>query len=330
MNVLSSLVLVVILAALAFVGGQIDGLRLLFGVIVPYAAIVIFLTGLSYQVLLWARSPVPFRITTTCGQQKSLPWIKAGWLESPWTTLGVIARMALEVLLFRSLFRNTRAELSDRSRLVYGENKFLWLAALAFHWSFLYIFLRHLRFFMEPVPALTNVMATLDGFFQIGTPVLYGTDVLIVMGLGYLLWRRLRDPQVRYVSLFADYFPLFLLLGLVLTGIIMRYFTRIDAMAVKQLAMGLVTFSPVVPKEAGALFFVHLFLLSVLVAYFPFSKLVHMAGVFLSPTRNLANNNRMMRHINPWNAPVKVHTYEEWEEEFRDKIQAAGLPLERK
>jgi nitrate reductase gamma subunit len=331
MNALSSLVLVVILAALAFVGGLIDGLpRLLFGVIVPYAAIVIFLVGLSYQVVLWARSPVPFRITTTSGQQKSLPWIKAGWLESPWTTLGVVARMALEVLLFRSLFRNTRAELSDRSRLVYGENKFLWLAALAFHWSFLYIFLRHLRFFMEPVPAFTNALATLDGFFQIGAPVLYGTDVLIVMGLAYLLWRRLRDPQVRYVSLFADYFPLFLLLGVVLSGIIMRYFTRIDAMAVKQLAMGLVTFSPVVPKEVGALFFAHVFLLSVLVAYFPFSKLVHMAGVFLSPTRNLANNNRMVRHINPWNAPVKVHTYEEWEEEFRDKIQAAGLPLERK
>jgi len=238
--------------------------------------------------------------------------------------------MALEILPFRSLFRNTRAELSARSRLVYGENKFLWLAALAFHWSFLYILLRHLRFFMEPVPAFTNALATLDGFFQIGAPVLYATDVIIVLGLGYLLWRRLYDPQVRYVSLLADYFPLFLLLGLVLSGILMRYFTRIDAMAVKQLAMGLVTFSPVIPKEVGSLFFAHLFLLSVLVAYFPFSKLVHMAGVFLSPTRNLANDNRMRRHINPWNAPVKVHTYEEWEEEFRDKIQAAGLPLERK
>jgi len=330
MNALSSLVLAVILAALAYMGGHIDGLRLLFGVIVPCAAILIFLGGLCYQVILWAQTPVPFRITTTSGQQKSLPWIKAGWLESPWTTLGVIARMTLEVLLFRSLFRNTRADLRARSRLVYGEEKFLWLAALAFHWSFLTIFLRHLRFFMEPVPAFTNALAMLDGFFQIGAPVLYGTDVIIVLGLGYLLWRRLGDPQVRYVSLFADYFPLFLLLGLVLSGILMRYFTRIDAMAVKQLAMGLVTFSPVVPKEATPLLFMHLFLLSVLVAYFPFSKLMHMAGVFLSPTRNLANNNRMVRHINPWNAPVKVHTYEEWEEEFRDKIEAAGLPLERK
>ena len=63
--------------------------------------------------------------------------------------------------------------------------------------------------------------------------------------------------------------------------------------------------------------------------YFPFCKLVHMGGVFLSPTRNLANNNRMKRHMNPWNYPVKVHTYDEWETEFHDKIAAAGLPLER-
>ena len=56
---------------------------------------------------------------------------------------------------------------------------------------------------------------------------------------------------------------------------------------------------------------------------------MHMGGVFLSPTRNLANNSRMRRHVNPWNYPVKVHTYEEWEEEFRDKMKAAGLPLER-
>jgi nitrate reductase gamma subunit len=329
MDVLYSLVVVLLLAGLAFVGGQVAPLRMVFGVIVPGAAIVIFLLGVIHRIILWARSPVPFRITTTCGQEKSLPWIKAGWLESPYTTAGVVTRMALEVGLFRSLFRNTKAELREGPRLVFGEDKFLWLAALAFHWSFLVIFLRHLRFFMEPVPAFVNVLATVDGFFQVGTPVLYVTDVIIVVALGYLLLRRLWNPQVRYVSLFFDYFALFLLLGLVLSGIFMRYFTRIDTVAVKQLALGLVTFSPVIPKEVGSLFFVHLFFLSVLVACFPFSKLMHMGGVFLSPTRNLANTNRMKRHVNPWNYPVKVHTYEEWEEEFRDKIKTAGLPLER-
>jgi len=68
---------------------------------------------------------------------------------------------------------------------------------------------------------------------------------------------------------------------------------------------------------------------SVLLAYFPFSKLMHLAGVFLSPTRNLSNNSRFVRHVNPWNYPVKVHTYEEYEEEFRDKMIEAGLPVDK-
>jgi hypothetical protein len=67
----------------------------------------------------------------------------------------------------------------------------------------------------------------------------------------------------------------------------------------------------------------------VLVAYFPFSKLVHMAGIFLSPTRNLSNNSRIVRHINPWNYPVKVHTYDAYEEEFRDKMVEVGIPVEK-
>ena len=56
---------------------------------------------------------------------------------------------------------------------------------------------------------------------------------------------------------------------------------------------------------------------------------MHMGGIFLSPTRNLANDNRMNRHLNPWNAPVKVHTYEEYEDEFREKMKLAGLPVEK-
>jgi nitrate reductase gamma subunit len=329
MKALGSFTTVLVLAAAVFFLGQVEQLRLLLGVIVPYAAVVTFLVGVSYRVVRWSLSPVPFRIPTTCGQQKSLPWIKAGWLESPSKTAGVVARMALEILLFRSLFRNTKAELRQGPRLTYGESKFLWLAALAFHWSFLFVFLRHLRFFMEPVPRLVLALDKLDSFFQVGAPILYVTDVILVAALLYLLLRRLADPQVRYISLLADYFALFLILGLAVSGIWMRYFTRVDIVAIKQLAIGLVTFSPVVPKEVGPLFFVHLFLLSTLAAYFPFSKLMHMGGVFLSPTRNLANNNRMKRHINPWDYPVKVHTYEEWEAEFRDKIVAAGLPLDK-
>jgi len=94
--------------------------------------------------------------------------------------------------------------------------------------------------------------------------------------------------------------------------------------------MGLVSLQPTIPDGVGTLFFVHLFLVCILFAYFPFSKLMHFGGVFMSPTRNLINNNRAKRHVNPWNYPVKVHSYEAYENEFRDRMIEAGLPVDKK
>ena len=97
--------------------------------------------------------------------------------------------------------------------------------------------------------------------------------------------------------------------------------------------MGLDTFHNFPSLETlggiSVVFYIHIFLVSVHFAYFPFSKLMHMAGVFLSPTRNLSNNSRIVRHINPWNPPLKYHTYEAYENEFRDKMIEAGLPVEK-
>jgi nitrate reductase gamma subunit len=315
------------LALIAALAGQSGGLRAALGMGVPYAALAIFLAGFCYRVLRWARSPVPFRIPTTCGQERSLPWIKAAPLDNPATGAGAVGRMALEILLFRSLFRNTRSRLRD-GRLVFGEEKFLWLAALVFHWALLMILLRHLRLLLEPIPAFVLLLERLDGFFQFGVPELYLSDVAVIAALAYLLFRRFRDPMVRYVSLFTDYFALFLLLGITITGVLQRYFTRADVVSIKQYALGIVTFHPSMPAGLSTMFLIHLMLVSALAAYLPFSKLMHMGGIFLSPTRNLANNNRARRHVNPWNYPVKTHTYAEWEEEFHDKMKAAGIPLE--
>jgi nitrate reductase gamma subunit len=327
MRIAGSLILVGALALVAFVGAAAGGQAVL-AIVFPYLAVAVFFVGITAKVIGWARSAVPFRIPTTCGQQRSLPFLKAAPLENPSTGLGATGRMLLEVLAFRSLFRNTRAELKEGGRLVYSGDKWLWAAALAFHYSFLVILLRHYRFFAAPVPAFVSWMQALDGFFQAGVPEVYITNILLVAAVGYLLFRRLADPRLRYLSLQADYFPLVLILGIGVSGILLRYITKVDLEAVKNLAIGLVTFHPAVPKGIGGLFYVHLFLVCVLFAYFPFSKLVHMAGVFLSPTRNLANNNRMRRHVNPWNPPIVGHTYAEWEHEFHDKLVAAGIPLD--
>jgi nitrate reductase gamma subunit len=122
-------------------------------------------------------------------------------------------------------------------------------------------------------------------------------------------------------------FPCSLIMGIALSGIFMRYVAKVDITAIKELTMGLVTFRPTIPEGVGAVFFAHFFLVSVLLAYFPFSKLMHLGGIFLSPTRNMTGNTRQVRHVNPWNHPVKVHTYEEYEDDFREKMVEAGLPV---
>ena len=93
--------------------------------------------------------------------------------------------------------------------------------------------------------------------------------------------------------------------------------------------MAMLRFQPILPKGVTLLFYIHLFFVSFLVAYFPFSKLMHMPGIFLSPTRNLMNTSRGERHVNPWNYPVKVHPYAEYEDHFRDAMKEVGLPVER-
>ncbi len=329
-SLLTALVAVGALAAISWLGVSAIGLQMVFGVYIPYIAIAIFFLGVVGRIIAWARVPVPFRIPTTCGQGKSLPWIKADNLESPYTNFGLLGRMALEVLLFRSLFRNTRAELRDGPKITYASAKWLWLFGILFHYSFLIIVIRHLRFFMEPIPSFVDAITSVDGFFQILVPTVFLTDIIFLGAVTYLFLRRVALPQVRYISLPADYFALFLILGIGLSGVLMRQVFRVDLLGVKELVMSVFTLHPIAPAAGiGPIFFVHLFLVSVLIAYLPFSKIMHAGGVFLSPTRNMRNVNRMERYVNPWNYPVKVHTYEEYEDEFRGKMKEAGIPVDK-
>lgn len=309
--------------------GAAAGMEYLFGVIIPYAAFVIFVGGFVLRVMGWMKSPVPFNITTTTGQQKSLPWIKNQELEAPTSTLGLAGRMALEILAFRSLFRNSKSSMHE-GRLITDSNKWLWTFGILFHYSFLIVLVRHLRFFVSPgMPMWLQGIETMDSLLQVGVPALYITDLTFLGAVSFLFARRVLVPQVRFFSFAADYFPLLLILGIIGTGVSMRYLLRVDIMSIKQLTMGLVTLHPVIPAGISPVFYVHLFLVSSLFMYFPFSKLMHAGGVWLSPTRNMKANSRAVRHVNPWNYPVKFHTYEAYEDDFRDAMKDAGLPVEK-
>ena len=257
-------------------------------VIVAYLVAAVFVAGLASRIYAWAATPVPFKIPTT---------------PAPKTYPGVTVRVLGEVLVFNSLFR---------------ADKLLWVGAWAFHAGLVLVIIRHLRYFLYPVP---------DWVMFMQTPGIWA-GWLFPLPILYLLARRLTLRRVIYISILPDYFVLALLGCIAGTGILMRYVDRVYLVDVKAFILGLLTLQPVSPPTS-AYFLAHILLVCTLLAYFPFSKLMHMGGVFLSPTRNLANNNRMVRHVNPWNAPVKVHTYEEYEDDFRDKMKAAGIPVEK-
>jgi nitrate reductase gamma subunit len=327
MPLLQAALTVAALALLGPLAAAVPGGVVCVAIIVPYAALLTLLLGVCYRVGLWAASPVPFRIPTTCGQQRSLPWIRSAPLDNPATGAGAVGRVALEVLLFRSLLHNSRTRV-HAGRYATAQSRVLWLGALAFHWALLVVVLRHLRFVLEPVPTWVVWLGSIDGMLQIGAPPLLLSELLLGVALGYLLLRRWWNPLLRYLSLFTDYFALLLLLAIAASGALLRHGARADVVAAKQFALGLATFHPALPAAASPLFLAHLLLVCALAVYLPFSKLMHFGGALLSPTRNLANNSRRRRHVNPWNRPVPVHSYAEWQHEFADKLKAAGIPLD--
>ena len=322
---LAAVAAIVLIIVAAF---QVVSLHYALLVVIPYIAVAIFIGGFIYRIVNWGNSPVPFNVPTVCGQEKSLEWIKQDKIESPSGYAGVVVRMALEMFLFRSLFRNSRVEQTSQQKLVYGGNRWLWLGGLAFHWSLLIILFRHLRFFTEPVLSPVIWLTGVDGVLQLALPALYITDFIILVALTYLFLRRVLFSQLRYISLASDYLALFLIMGVAISGVLMRAVFKVDLVAVKELAISIISFHPAVPDGIDLPFYIHLVLVCTLIVYFPFSKMMHALGILFSPTRNLINDSRMIRRLNPWNRPVRVHTYTEYENEFREPMRKAGLPLE--
>ncbi len=265
-----------------------------------YIAFAIFVVGFVHRVVNWANIPVPLNMVTT----------GRGYLDNPQSRLASTLRMAGEFFLFRSLWGNTKYDLDTN---VIKSNRILWLGSIVFHFSFAIILIRHFRLFMQPVPSFVAGLQKVDVIAT--SPTLNITGILIIIALLYLFIRRLVFPELKYISILSDYFVLLLILAIVITGNLMKYFVRVDVVTAKQLMMGVFTFSPV-SGDVHWMFGLHLLLVSLLLVYFPFSKLMHAPGILFSPTRNQVNNPRTKRHINPWDYPVEVEPWADYREKY--------------
>jgi len=239
-------------------------------IVLPYLSAAIFLIGFLYRFWVWAKTPVPLRIVTT---------------PAPRTRGGVVWRMVGDALWFPSLWK------ADR---------YLWAAGLAFHLLLWLVLLRHLRYFLYPVPGWVEGLQT---------PGLYA-GYLIPIPLALLFARRLADEKVLYISIMGDYFSLLLLLSITLSGTLLGVFFRTYLVEVKAYGLSLIHFQPVVPPSHW-LFSLHFLLVLVLLIYFPFSKLMHSGGLFWSPTRNQRARFET-RFVNPWDFPVAYNPQNLW------------------
>jgi nitrate reductase gamma subunit len=121
----------------------------------------------------------------------------------------------------------------------------------------------------------------------------------MVIGLLGLFARRVLVQRVKYISSPSDYLMLILLIFIGISGLIMKYVSHTDIVAVKAFFLGLMRFD-VQPLPADVPLLIHLGLVVLLMIIFPFSKLLHAPGVFFSPTRNQVDNPREKRHIANW------------------------------
>jgi nitrate reductase gamma subunit len=142
-------------------------------------------------------------------------------------------------------------------RRLFVVNPALWLGEWVFHASLFTVTLRHLRYFMNPVPvwvAWAQTPGWIAGFLLPGS-------------LGYILVIRLLTGREKFSST-ANLLMLLNALAIAVTGLLMSTRHPVDLAAVKRFALGIVTFTPA-PPPLGIVFLIHVGLVLALVLYIP-------------------------------------------------------------
>jgi len=208
--------------------------------------------------------------------------LKIPTTPAPTTRAGVVLRMAGEVFLFRTLFKSSL---------------WTWLFGWMFHVGLALVLARHLRYFTEPV----------WGWVALIQPFGLYAAFAMVAGLAGLWARRVLVDRVRYISTPSDHLMLALLLAIAGSGLAMKFALHTDVAAVKSFALGLLRLDWQ-PLPQDALLYLHLGLVALLLLVFPFSKLLHVPGVFFSPGLNQVDNPREVRHLAPWAARLDAES----------------------
>lgn len=223
--------------------------------ILPYVTITVLTLGILYRLGRWAGARIVHNITLA---------------PFPKNNAEVAGIFATEVVFFRSLFKSDFA---------------LWVGAWLMHIALLNILGGHLVgfYFLGKQFVYIGMSEGLSVFMSNLLGTTFG--IILFFALLYLLYRRFAIAKVKEVTVTSDYLHLILLLSIVSVGNIMRLVPDwgIHYEPVKEYVTHLVMLQPI-PADAEIwhkpLFALHLLLVQILLVIFPFSKLMHVLGMF--------------------------------------------------
>jgi len=224
-------------------------LEILIGIVLPYLTLLILVVGLTYKIRKWQKAGVANLAIYPAASSKWKLWRKI---------LG-------EILLF-STFRK--------------EHKALWSQTWIFHTTLLLIIMGHTRLITDwPMRVLLGMSEESVNTLSSWAGGIAG--ILATITCLLLIFRRLTVQRVREASTGEDYIVMVLLLLILITGNIMRFYTHFDIALARTYFATLFSFQPVqVPGDP--IFLLHFFLVQLLVIVLPFGKLLHIPGIFYS------------------------------------------------
>ena len=202
--------------------------------------------------------------------------LKIPTMPAPLTKSGAAFRVFREVAFFESLFKS---------------NRWIWIFAVLFHAGLALALLRHVRYFQADVWLVIELVQPFG---------IYGGMAMVAGLLG--LWaRRVIQERIRYITGPSDHLMLALLVLIGFSGLMLKFVNHTDIIQVKAFFLGLLRFN-IQELPADLPLLVLLGAVATLMIVFPFSKLLHVPGVFFSPSRNQVDDARDKRHWAPWAA----------------------------
>lgn len=221
------------------------------GVVFPPLTLIVFLAGIIYRFRVWWKLPAP----------------KVTLFPAPQEGFDTVLSVLKATFLFPGLFK--------------GDKPF-WVGAWIFHAMLALILVGHIRVVTD-FPRLWAALGINPDTLSLLAGG--GAGILILAALLFLLLRRTIVPHVREIAQTGDWFTLILLLAVILTGNMIRFFDHFDLNLSREWFARIFTlqFTPPPPALQGW-FTLHYFFGQILIMYLPFSKLLHFGGIFFSQT----------------------------------------------